>query len=354
MRHGLLYTKPQVGDYKRGSRTRLGGLPIRPDGQWDDFVPQGEDQERGGFEPMDCTSAGTLNCVQTLERQEFGETNNYSERFLAEISGTTLNGNDPNYVAETLRKKGCVREADWPFTPDINTWGKFYQTPPPNIITLALEFIAKYDFGHQWVGVDQQSMTTALMYSPLAVDVFAWNAPDADGIYHRNGQPSEHWVMIYGYVANNYWKCFDSTTLTYKKLAWDFGFRMVKEFTLHKQVVNETAWDSFVRWFRQALNLNGAVFGGVARSPHWPQVRAEFLKTNPACAVCGKKDQLEVHHKKPYHLHPELELDPTNFIVLCNKSLHHLWFGHLGNFKSFNENVEIDAAHLLQEITNRP
>lgn len=97
---------------------------------------------------------------------------------------------------------------------------------------------------------------------------------------------------------------------------------------------------------------------GARRSSRWPHVRAEHLKANPCCAVCGGKEKLEVHHRRPFHLHPELELEPTNLITLCEANRGgvncHLWFDHLGNFKSFNANVADDAAAWLRKFTTRP
>ncbi len=36
------------------------------------------------------------------------------------------------------------------------------------------------------------------------------------------------------------------------------------------------------------------------------------------CELCGYRDDLEVHHKKPKKTHPHLILDPDNGIILCN------------------------------------
>ncbi|MDE2097812.1 MAG: HNH endonuclease [Patescibacteria group bacterium] len=94
------------------------------------------------------------------------------------------------------------------------------------------------------------------------------------------------------------------------------------------------------------------------RSDKWPAVRRHHLEAHPTCAVCGGKDSLEVHHKKPFHLHPELELDPDNLITLCESKNNgvncHLLVGHLGNFRSLNEDVEPDSATWNQKIRNRP
>lgn len=84
-----------------------------------------------------------------------------------------------------------------------------------------------------------------------------------------------------------------------------------------------------------------------ARSSHWPTVRKNHLATNSTCVVCGSKDKVEVHHIKPFHLHPDLELEPTNLISLCETTKHgincHLLIGHLGNFKNVNPSVVEDA-----------
>jgi hypothetical protein len=81
------------------------------------------------------------------------------------------------------------------------------------------------------------------------------------------------------------------------------------------------------------------------RSPHWPTVEHKHLKKNPTCAACGGTEHLNVHHKKPFHLFPELELEPTNLITLCmdgDKDCH-IKLGHGGNFKAYNPNVEEDV-----------
>lgn len=85
---------------------------------------------------------------------------------------------------------------------------------------------------------------------------------------------------------------------------------------------------------------------GSARSPKWPEFRKNFLK-GKSCAVCGGVDMLELHHIKPFHLHPELELDPNNVLPLCESQKNgvtcHLFIGHLGNYKSINPDVIEDA-----------
>lgn len=89
------------------------------------------------------------------------------------------------------------------------------------------------------------------------------------------------------------------------------------------------------------------------RSPKWSSVRKKHLNNNGTCAVCGRTKKLEVHHIRPVHLFPDLELDPSNLITLCADPCH-LMFGHLMDFKSWNKEIEKDSTDFLKKIKNRP
>ena len=88
------------------------------------------------------------------------------------------------------------------------------------------------------------------------------------------------------------------------------------------------------------------------RSSGWAKVEKEHLVSFPVCAVCETKDGLNVHHIKPFHLFPALELEPTNLITLCRA--HHELFGHLDEWKSYNVNVIDDAKTWNDKIKKRP
>ena len=88
------------------------------------------------------------------------------------------------------------------------------------------------------------------------------------------------------------------------------------------------------------------------RSPQWPKVEKAHLEVQPVCACCGSKVHLNVHHIMPFHLHPELELDPTNLITLCMDPARecHLKIGHGDNFVDYNPNVIEDVAKLKSNM----
>ena len=65
----------------------------------------------------------------------------------------------------------------------------------------------------------------------------------------------------------------------------------------------------------KTTNRDAAVGHGKERSPKWPHVEKLHLKLEPTCAACGSSKKLNVHHKKPFHLFPESELDLNNLIT---------------------------------------
>jgi 5-methylcytosine-specific restriction protein A len=93
------------------------------------------------------------------------------------------------------------------------------------------------------------------------------------------------------------------------------------------------------------------------RSSKWESVRKNFLLTNPCCAVCGGKDKLNVHHLKPFHTNPELELDPNNLITLCESGKKgvncHLFVGHLGDYKKINKECTKDAKTWSAKLSSK-
>lgn len=101
--------------------------------------------------------------------------------------------------------------------------------------------------------------------------------------------------------------------------------------------------------------FSGKVPLGASRSGKWPGVRAEHLKKFPECEVCGGTSNLSAHHIKPFHTHPELELDPRNLMTLCESKRFglncHLLIGHLGNFRRVNPSVWADAETWRLKLT---
>ena len=115
-----------------------------------------------------------------------------------------------------------------------------------------------------------------------------------------------------------------------------------------------TEWSEFFQF--ESTNSPPLICGASPRSPKWKTVRDKHIKENPGCVACGVTKGLNAHHIRPYHLHPELELEPTNLVTLCESPAHncHLIFGHLLNWSSFNADVVEDSKGFCLKVKNRP
>jgi hypothetical protein len=106
----------------------------------------------------------------------------------------------------------------------------------------------------------------------------------------------------------------------------------------------------------RATKTHHSAPNGHPRSPEWSRVEREHLLRQPQCQACGHKGSgLQVHHIKPFHLYPHLELDPHNLITLCQIEgrEHHLLLGHLGNWGSYNEHVRADVKHFYKKTAKQ-
>jgi len=93
--------------------------------------------------------------------------------------------------------------------------------------------------------------------------------------------------------------------------------------------------------------IQGKAAPGEKRSGRWRKVRKDFIEANPTCFVCGGSKKVEVHHVIPFSVAPDLELDPSNLVSLCEAKKYglncHLLIGHLGNYRRTNPNFWTDA-----------
>ena len=90
----------------------------------------------------------------------------------------------------------------------------------------------------------------------------------------------------------------------------------------------------------------------VGRNSGWASLSRAYLAMRPDCAVCGAEEGVVPHHIIPVHVNAAFEMDVSNLIPLC--PVHHLWWGHLGNWRSWNAAVRTDAAAWLEKIKARP
>jgi hypothetical protein len=88
------------------------------------------------------------------------------------------------------------------------------------------------------------------------------------------------------------------------------------------------------------------------RASSWATFRKHVLAENRSCVVCGRPATI-VHHVKPVHLYPSLELDPSNCRPICCEEEHRI-LGHLLNYHSWNPKFDEDAARFRDSVRTRP
>ena len=104
---------------------------------------------------------------------------------------------------------------------------------------------------------------------------------------------------------------------------------------------------------RHYLNLTAK--DGASLNWSWQKCKRLFYKKVPkVCACCGSKKKVELHHKKPRHLFPELALEHTNLIALCGGGKGcHFHIGHLNSYFTYNENIEDVAFYVMENSVKK-
>lgn len=220
--------------YKFGD-ANLGATILQPDGQWDAYLPEAEDQGENGYDPYTCASQGSEHAISALINRQFNIPTRYAERWLAyNVETRKNNGADPQRVAQYWRDNGIPLEEQWPSN-NLPSMDAFYAPPPSWTYEQAKTWKHEYELGHDIVPSDPTAMMVALKYSPLGVSVRFDR--EQDGVYWKLGTgPDSHWVMVYGYKEHEYFKVFDSAAPYFKKLRWDYSGQLVKRYVVTRSV----------------------------------------------------------------------------------------------------------------------
>lgn len=230
--------------------SELPRVVIQPDGNWSDFTPEEEIQQRYGIETYNCTAFGSTSLIEMV-LYKMGYIRNYSDRALGIMAGTYPPGNSPHKVMETIRGKGLVLENMVPFAPDLENFDQYYDK---NVITEDVKTESKrwltlVDFGHEWVFTPEHDPTEqrerikeALTYSPLGVSVYAWQK-EGDVYVKPVGSGDNHWCTLINIEDDGRYKIFDSYDNTIKYLHPSFTFGWCKRIHLDLKVSDMDYYD---------------------------------------------------------------------------------------------------------------
>ena len=233
MNYGLQIKDDDPDAYILGGLTQLPKIVYQINGDWSSYLPAYEPQFNSFYDSYGCTVWGTQNIIETLLKRLKEKEYNFSERFNYILAGITPPGADPHYVIESVRENGLIANDKLPMT---DSYEEFLKPNPmtDDLLEEGLKF--PYEVRHEYVWrrpLSKEERTEkireALQYSPLGVSVTAWN--EENGVYVDNGEPNNHWCMLYAESANG-WLIFDSYDQTKKTLSFDHNIYLCKRIYL--------------------------------------------------------------------------------------------------------------------------
>lgn len=136
---------------------------IVPSGDWRPYIPVAEKQ-RNPTETMACVSFSCLSILEAQYKQQTGQEPNWSDRFVAKMSGTTTSGNRFDVVADTVRKNGVVKEEEWS---TVTGWQNYYAEIPQSVKDKA----AKLDIAYEKITPAETELMYHLKHAPVQISI---------------------------------------------------------------------------------------------------------------------------------------------------------------------------------------
>jgi len=173
-------------------------------GDWRPYLPIGEKQRPYSTDMMACVTFSAESDIEIQSKQQNGIEPNWSDRFIAKLSGTTPQGNYLDKVADTLRLFGVVKEEEWPFPPNA-TWNSYYSEIPQEVKDKAI----KLDIAYESISGDKASLLYHLKQAPIQIIVTKTVPTHAVCLVHIEGDTAYYFDSYSPYlktinVANIY------------------------------------------------------------------------------------------------------------------------------------------------------
>lgn len=231
MNHGFIEVLPQVRDFVLGSTLQSTKVILSTERSFASSLPVVERQARP-FETFSCVSFSALNNLEIIYKRQFGTELNFSDRYLASMSGTVPGqGNNFTKVGDTLRKVGAVMEGDYPWGGSNNA--EYLIKPGQQIVEKGKALLTAHEIQYEWVGwggCRPDQLYEALQYGPLQVSV------DSDATRTKQISTAvNHAVTIYESVKGSKFGIFDHYDGFTYDVPWNFYFGSALQYSLLKK-----------------------------------------------------------------------------------------------------------------------
>lgn len=141
-----------------------------PQGNWKRPLAE---RQKNFLETMACVSFSGINCCESQEIHQTGKEENYSDRWIAKISGTTKEGNYLYKVGDAIRNFGLVKESSYPSRQDMK-WDEYYaEIPPAKFAELKAEgqeWLKKWDVKTEFViPPSKENLMREIKHAPIQI-----------------------------------------------------------------------------------------------------------------------------------------------------------------------------------------
>lgn len=284
IKNGLIEkTRTQIyksGDYIHNVLGATNSRVIKKDGDFEEFIPVGEQQNKP-FEKMWCVSEnGTCNVIETdfnyfIHLVNTGKADEdikelvkifrhfglikgdkclLDTAYVAVGSGTTKRGNSMNKPCDFIRHYGLIPKGTYP---PYTTWNELYYPSggvyingnkmPAELLEQGKKLVEFVDITYEWVR--PQDMDNLMEKGAMGTSCYAWLYPDKNGVYQRVDLPKNHSVYKFKKKDKDHKKIGDSYNPFIKKLAldYDLGWGMLISYGLKKKfsIFNEELIKNF-------------------------------------------------------------------------------------------------------------
>lgn len=245
------------------------------------YLPKGEVQQ-GVEDTMDCATRGPINMYETkfnylyrtgkLDEGSIKFLHNsgyitdkgeieFSDAFIAILSGTTREGNSMKAPLEAVRLYGLVPKKLLP----LKSWMTWEDYHKPERITEELENLGqeflKY-FNLNYERVYENNLDELLERDIIDLAGFAWPDPDSNGEYPRvDYQPNHVFIGVRKprtYIFDNYLDVVDRDFI--KKLASDYdfvdyGYRVIISEKSQEEPVKKSLWQMIKEFWEKIIKI---------------------------------------------------------------------------------------------------
>lgn len=170
--HGVkLGQRPE--DYQAGAFTFISYEVRNPSGDWKPYLPTKEKQY-GAEDSLSCVSFSATSSIEIQVKFLTGKEVNYSDRWIAKMSGTDREGNWLYKVGDAVRHFGLVPEEAYP-APLRYTFDQYHAPiPEPLLSTLKAkgqEWLKRWDVKTEFIPATKEMMLKHLKHAPLQIIV---------------------------------------------------------------------------------------------------------------------------------------------------------------------------------------